>query len=243
VSIGVGMGKGMYDWMAAAFNNAFVANHGSVTSADFKNKAQSRIDFEEGLITEVAVPKLSGDSKEALYFDVSFEAERVRHGKAKGEDISAQIGKAQKAWLCSNYYVEIGHLPCKRVASIEPFSWKCAVTPDLVGAFNEPTKHPCKVDVPNIKLNISMGDYDEWADYAAKWFVGGERAEDTDEMQGRIVFLKPDMKTEIGEIELQQVGLVSFKKDDMEANAEKIARFTAELYVEKMLFKIKEYDA
>ena len=62
-------------------------------------------------------------------------------------------------------------------------------------------------------------------------------------MQGRIVFLKPDMKTEIGEIELQQVGLVSFKKDDMEANAEKIARFTAELYVEKMLFKIKEYDA
>ena len=35
----------------------------------------------------------------------------------------------------------------------------------------------------------------------------------------------------------------AFSKDDFEANSEKIARFSVELYVEKMDFKISEYDA
>ena len=62
-------------------------------------------------------------------------------------------------------------------------------------------------------------------------------------MNGRIVFLGPDMKKELGEITLDRVGFKKFSKDDLEANSEKIARFSAELYVEKMTFKINVYDA
>ena len=59
----------------------------------------------------------------------------------------------------------------------------------------------------------------------------------------RIVFLDPDMNKELGEITLQNVGFKKFSDDDAEANSEKIKRFNVELYVEKMVFAIKEYDA
>jgi hypothetical protein len=241
-SIGIGMGKGMYDWIRMSFDKAYMPKNGSFTAADFDYKAQARIDFESALITSVTVPTLDGSSKDAAYFDVEFEPEKVRWSKGGGEDIRSKLGPKQKAWLCSNFRFELGGLPTQRVAKIDSFTWKCSVTPDQIGIHREPTKHPAKVTVPDIKVSISYADHQAWADWAKKWFVDGHHLEG-DELNGRIVFLGPDMTKELGEITLENVGLKSFSDDDMEANSEKIKRFTAELYVEKMKFGIKEYDA
>ena len=241
-SIGIGMGKGMYDWIRMSFDKAYIPKNGSFTAADFDYKAQARIDFESALITSVTVPALDGASKDAAYFDVEFEPEKVRWSKGGGEDIRGKLGPKQKAWLCSNFRFELGGLPTHRVAKIDSFTWKCSVAPDMIGIHREPTKHPAKVTVPDLKVSISYADHQPWADWAKKWFVDGHHLE-SDELNGRIVFLGPDMQKELGEISLENVGLKSFSDDDMEANSEKIKRFTAELYVEKMKFVIHEYDA
>src|SRR5438876_505819 len=62
-TIGIGMGKSMYDWIQAAFDKGYITKNGAFTSADFNYKAMSRMDFMNALITSVTVPKLSGDSK------------------------------------------------------------------------------------------------------------------------------------------------------------------------------------
>jgi T4-like virus tail tube protein gp19 len=240
-TVGIGMGKGMYDWIQAAFDKGYMTKNGAFTSADFNYKAMSRLDFMNALITSVTVPKLDGSSKDAAYFDVEFEAEQVRWSKGDQSDIRGKIGPKQKAWLCSNFRVEIGSLPCSRVATVDTFTWKCSVAPDQIGIFREPTKHPAKVTVPEIKLSISHADHDAWAQAAKKWFVDGHHLEG-DEMTGRIVFLDPNMTDEIGEVELQNVGFKKFSDEDSEANSEKIKRFNVELYVEKMKFKINSYD-
>lgn len=241
-TIGIGMGKGMYDWIQAAFNNNYITKTGTFTAADFNYKAQSQLTFMGGLVTGVTVPKLDGSSKDAAYFDIEFEAEQVRWAKAGGEDIRGKIGPKQKAWLCSNFRVEIGDLPCSRVASVDSFTWKCSVASDQIGIFREPTKHPAKVTVPELKLAISHADHDKWAQAAKAWFVDGLHTEEH-EMTGRIVFLDPNMKDELGEITLENVGFKKFSDDDSEANSEKIKRFNVELYVEKMTFKISQYDS
>lgn len=241
-TVGIGMGKGMYDWIKQSFDKAYEPKSGYFVSGDFNYKAQSRLDFEDALITSVTVPKLDGSSKDAAYFDVEFEPERVRWSKGGGEDIRSKVGPKQKAWLCSNFRFELGGLPCNRVASIDSFTWKCAIAADMIGIFREPTKHPAKVTVPDLKVSISMADYQAWADDAKKWFVDGQHVE-ANEYTGRIVFLGPDMKEEQGEITLENVGFKKFSKDDNEANSEKIARFNVELYVERMTFKINQYDA
>ena len=145
----------------------------------------------------MTVPKLDGSSKDAAYFDVEFEAEQVRWAKGGGEDIKGKIGPKQKAWLCSNFRVEIGALPCARIATVDSFTWKCAVASDQVGIFREPTKHPAKVTMPDLKFSISYADHQAWADAARKWFVDGHH-EEQHEMTGRIVFLDPNMKDELG---------------------------------------------
>jgi len=241
-TVGIGMGKELYEWIKAAFDKGYVTKSGALTAADFNYKAMSVQSFQNALITSLTVPKLDGSSKDAAYFDVEFEAEQVRWSKGGGEDIRGKVGPKQKAWLCSNFRVEMGGLPCSRIASVDSFTWKCAVASDQIGIFREPTKHPAKVTVPDVKLAISMADYQAWADAAKKWFVDGQHLEEN-EMQGRIVFLNPNMKDEIGEIELQNCGFKKFSKDDMEANSEKIARFNVELYVEKMVFKLNYADA
>jgi len=241
-TIGIGMGKGMYDWIKAAFDKGYQTKNGTFTSADFNYAAQSSLTFMNALITEVTVPKLDGSSKDAAYFDVGFEVEQVRWAKGDGENINGKIGPKQKAWLCSNFRFELGGLPCNRVATIDSFTWKCAVAADMVGIFVENTKHPAKVTVPDLKVSISYADHKAWSEAAKKWFIDGDRLE-SDEMQGRITFLSPNMKDELGWIDLQNVGFKKFSDDDAEANSEKIKRFNVELYVEKMLFNLKEFDA
>jgi hypothetical protein len=241
-TVGIGMGKGMYDWIKQSFDKSYSMKNGWLVSGDFNYKAQTRLDFEDALITEVVVPKLDGSSKDAAYFDITFEPERVRWSKGGQEDIRSNIGVKQKAWLCSNFRYEMEPLPTSRVASIDSFTWKCAIAADQIGIHREPTKHPAKVTVPDLKVSISMADHQAWADDARKWFIDGNH-EDGNEYTGRIVFLGPDMKKELGDITLTHVGFKKFSKDDLEANSEKIARFQVELYVEKMEFKINEYDS
>jgi len=242
-TIGIGMGKEMYEWMKAAFDKGYVTKDGALTAADFNYKAQSVLDFKRALITEITVPKLDGSSKDACYFDIGFEPEEVRWLKGGGEDIRGKVGTKQKQWLCCNFRIEIGGLPCTRIATVDSFTWKCAVATDMVGTLVENSKHPAKVTVPDLKLGISMADHQAWADAAKKWFVDGVRTEDKDEMTGSITFLAPDLKTELGRIDLQNVGFKKFSEDDREANSEKIARFNVELYVEKMTFMISAFDA
>lgn len=242
LSIGIGMGNEIYQWIKAAFQKGYVTKNGSITSGDFNYKAQSVQEFYDALITEVTVPKLSGDAKEAAYFDIGFEAERVRWSKGGGEDLKGKVGPAQKAWLCSNFRFKMGDLPCDRTASIDSFTWKCAVASDQVGIFHEATKHPAKVTVPDLKFSISMADYQPWADAAKSWFVDGNH-EESNEMDGSIEFLGPDMKKPIGSIQLFNCGFKSFKQDDAEANSEKIKRFNVEMYIERMEFNIDYFDA
>jgi hypothetical protein len=241
-TIGIGMGKEMYDWIKASFDKGYITKDGTFTSADFDYKAQSEMTFSSALITEVTVPKLDGSSKDAAYFDIGFEAEMVRWAKGTGDDIRAKLGPKQKQWLCANFKVTIGNLPCSRIASVDSFTWKCAVAPDQIGTVNECTKHPAKVTVPDLKLSISYADHQAWADAARKWFIDGARREE-DEMTGSIVFLGPDMETELGSIDLLNVGFKKFSDEDAEANSEKIKRFNVELYVEQMKFTIKYFDA
>lgn len=241
-TIGIGMGNECYQWIKAAFDKGYVTKSGALTSADFNYKAMSVQEFSNALITSLTVPKCDAASKDAAYFDLEFEAEQVRWKKGGGEDIRGKVGPKQKAWLCSNFRLEMGGLPTDRVSTVDSFTWKCAVAADQVGIFREPTKHPAKVTVPDLKFSISMADYQAWADAAKKWFVDGQHLEEN-ELTGRLVFLNPNMKDEIGEIELLNCGFKKFSKDPSEANSEKIARFNVEMYVEKMVFKLNYFDA
>jgi len=241
-TIGAAMGKGMYEWIKQSFDKAYAAKSGTLTAGDFDYKAQSSLTFNGALITSVGFPKLDGSSKDAIYLDVEFDVEQCRWAPGDGKKIEGTYAPKQKAWLASNFKFDMAGLPCERVATVDAFTWKCAVAADQIGIFREPTKHPAKVTVPDVKVSVSMADYDKWAEKAKSWFIDGKHL-GGDEMQGAITLLGPDMKQEVGRIELKNCGFKKFSKQTFEANSEKIARFDVEFYVEGMTFHMDYTDA
>lgn len=242
VKMGIGMGKGMYEWIKLAFDKKFEHRSGAFTAADFDFKATSTLTFHDALITSVTVPKLDGSSKEACYFDIGFDSERIEHAKAGGESLKSKIAAKQKSWIGSNFKFEMDGLDTKTTAVIESFTWKCAVTRDYQGGTQWAEIAPAAVTVPNVKVQIGYREHDSWAKWAKSWFVDGKR-EDGDEKNGRIVFTAPDQDRELGHIDLIHCGLAKFEDAESKANAEGIKRFTAELYVEEMKFNLNYTDA
>lgn len=244
ITVGAGMGQGMAKWIQQSFDKAYVPKNGTVTVANFDFKAESQMTFQSALITSVGFGKLSGDSKEPIYLDIEFQPEQVRWAKGDQKVITGKYGIKPKAWLASNFIFEMGSLPCQRVASIDAFTWKCACSPDQVGVTREPTYHPAKVTVPDIKVSISMADYDPWAQAAKKWFVDGHHL-GGDEMQGSITLLGPAMDPgkPVGKIDLINCGFKKFSKQAFESGKEGIARFDVEFYVEALKFTLNEYEA
>jgi len=229
---GIGMGKGMYGWIKSALNTGGGTRGGAFKLADFNDKVTSIFQFLNASLTDLTVPKLDGSSKDVGAFDVRFEAETVRWSKGASEELPGKPGSKTKAWLCSNFRVTIGTLPCTRVATIDSFTWHC---PAPIA------QHKPVVLVPDLRLTISIADYDAWTVAAKKWFIDGEHAE-ANEMTGKITFLAPNLADELGSIDLLNIGFKKFERPVALANSESIERFAVELYVEKMMLNIKEYD-
>lgn len=242
VEFGMGMSKGFYEWIAQSFRKSHITKNGSIIAADFDYYSQSIREFYNAQITEVTVPALDGSSKEPAYMTLKFEPERIRYLKGDGNQIQGQIGPSTKKWLCSNFRLELGDLPCERVAKIDSFTWKQSVIKDEVGSFREPTKHPAKVEVPNLKLTISMADVEPWQAWHESFVIQGACSE-ADEIDGSITFLGPDMSEELARIDLFHCGIISMQAAKSEANKEEVARFEVEMYVEEMAFEYMVTDA
>lgn len=241
--LGLGMGKGMYEWIKASFAQTNVRRDGAFKVADANGKVQSSLNFNGGIMTSVTVPKLDGSSKESGFLDIAFQAEQVRWALAPGEDISHVVARPGKAWVTSNFKLSLGNLPCARVAAVDAFTWRCEPAADSVGVLREPTTHPAKVTVPDIRLTISAADFLPWAEAAKKWFVDGQRM-DGDEMQGRITLLDPTLNdaNAMGWIDLVNVGFKSFTPPEADTAADRLLTFSVELYVEQMRFSLKALE-
>lgn len=237
-SIGMGMGQAMYEWMKGAFAQGARRADGTLATADVNFRQRSQITFEDALLTAVTVPRLDAASKEPGAFDIEFAPARVRWAKGDGSDIRHAHGSKQQPWVCSNFRFSLGTLPCARVAGIESFTWRCAATP---GAGPGTPGQAVAVTVPDLRISISLADYDAWAQAAHAWFVEGRHLE-ADEMDGVITLLTPDLQTPLGEIVLGNVGFKRFSQLPAADGSDALYRFTVDLYVERMSLRLVQFE-
>jgi phage tail-like protein len=245
VEVGMAMGKPLYDWIKSSFDRSFARRSGEIISADFEYKTQRAIVFDDALITECTFPALDAGSKEPAYMTVTFDPERLRHERRNGKKLSDKGGTKTKKWLPSNFRFKLADLPCDRVAKIDSFTLKQTVVKDRVGKSTKSTKstkHPTKVEVPNLKVTFSAADAESWEDYFQSFVMDGKCA-DGDELVGQVHFLAPNHKTVLGRIDLLHVGIISLRPVNYKANKEQVAAMEAELYVEEMKLHFDVADA
>jgi hypothetical protein len=216
-TFGGGMGEGMRGWIAEALDSGPATRSGSLGVPASAGAPAWSLAFSGARLSAVGFPSLDGASKEPAYLTAEFAARQVRWEKAG--PVPAEPPRKAKGWLRSNFRVEIGGLPCNRVARVEAFTWTCAAD----GA----------VSIPDIRLAISRADLGPWEEAARRWFIEGAHR-DRDEMSGRITLLAPDLQEALATVELGNVGLRRFSHEDRDGPDDGSSRFAVELYVEKL---------
>jgi hypothetical protein len=232
ISAVIGIGeKQMMDWIAQAWNGNYPRKSGSIVSMDFNYNPERAVDFSDAFLTETTVPKLDGSSKDAGYFTVKIQPEKLAFSKGGGASKPA-VGSKQKAWLTSNFRFDMDGLDGTRVASIESFTVGQSIARDI-GDVRETIKSPGRIEFPNLKLSISQTSMASWLTWYTDFVVNGNN-DDQHEKKGAIVLLGPDLKAELARINLLNCGIYRLVSGPFEANSETIRRFTAELYCERM---------
>jgi len=235
--ISMGMGKPVWEWIQASWQQNFQQKNCELQLCNFNHEVQVVRTFQDAYITKVTTPALDGGSKEAGYFTVEINPSSIRYEQGDGKRIVGVENLNAKKWLCSNFRVELGDLPCQRVAKVDSFSWEQKIVDVRRGSMREYGMEPATLTIPNIKLSISMADVEPWAAWHKSFVIDG-KCTDLDELSGAITFLGPDMREELAVISLNHVGMISMEQQALEASAEQVARFDVELYVEEMGFEM-----
>lgn len=238
ISVGMSMGKSLYEWIKASLDKQHLRKDGSIVSGSFDYKAMAQRSFFGALITEIGIPAFDASSKDTAFFTVKFDPEKIEYADGDGSDLKGIVNTKQKSWMCSNFRFRLGDLPCTRVNKIDAFTIKQTTVQDDVGEQRIATKEPGKLEIPNLKVTFSAADVKPWAEWFKTTVIDGAGKGDAGELSGAIEFMSHDMTQVLGSVDLFNVGIFSLNVEKFEANADKISRYTAELYVERMALNL-----
>ena len=226
--------KPVTEWIKSTWAGKAPRKDVRLQLADYNYSVKGEREFSNAIITGTTIPTLDAGSKNTAYLKVTVAPERVQEMGGSGA-VAKSGNKAQKAWLVSSFRFELGDLPGKRVSRIESFTVGQKVAEDNVGISREPTKQSGTLVFPDLKVTLSAADAEPWAKWHTDFVVNG-KSDDDQEKNGAIVFLAPNLKDELGRVNLFNCGIFRFGAERVEANADKAGRVTADLYCERMEF-------
>jgi hypothetical protein len=226
VGLGMSMGKPMLEWIQSTLDFSAPRKGGSVVTLNASNQAQRYRHFHDALITEITIPALDGSSKDAAFFTIKIQPDRITYAKGDDAVIKPAVNSRQKKWLCSNFRLRLGHLASMRVARIDALTIKQSAGGPGAG-----------LEIPNLKVTFSAVDAGGWEDWFRDFVIDGNNGP-RNELDGAIELLDASASGILGSIALSRVGIFSLREEKQDANTDAIARCVAELYVEQMAIDI-----
>jgi hypothetical protein len=226
IHIGMAISKSLSDWINTSWRSRPPRFDGSVLACDFDLSIQSERVFKNALIREITIPALDASAKTPGLLSVRFSPEKVQYKKGEGK-LDAPLLSKQKLWQSGNFRLEIENLDTSGVQKIDSFSISTSNT----------SPRTRKIDFPDLKISLSANFSEGWHEWFDDFVIHGNNGDDR-ERKGTLVFLSPDLQTELGRIDLHHLGIFALSPD--ESGTGDINKLTAELYCERMELKIGE---
>jgi hypothetical protein len=237
MQLGFSMSKAVYDWISASWQMNYRRKTGAIVAADFNYDVRRRREFSDALITETTIPACDGSSKDPAYMTLKFSPESTLVVPATGKVAAPQPGTQQKTWLPSNFRLDIKGLDCTRVNKIEAFTVKQGIVTDDVGESRDTTREPGKLEFPNLVISLAQTGGQSWLDWFEDFVIRGNNGQEN-EKNGSLVFLSPNLQTELARVDFFNLGIFKITDGPQEAGSDSIARHTASLYVERMALTV-----
>jgi hypothetical protein len=237
LGVELGMTADVYEWIAGSWAGKPNRRNGAIVEADANLDVKRRREFHDALVTETTVPALDASAKTPAELTVKVAPESITSTKGSGK--LTRAAAKQKQWLVANFRLELGDLDAKTVSKIDAFTVKQTVVADDIGARRDFQLEPGHVEFPNLRVTLAESGAQTWSDWFDDFVVKGNNGDDR-EKNGSIVFLDPSLKQELGRVDLKNVGIFALRRQS--SAGDRVARVTAELYVESMELKWKSFS-
>jgi len=218
LSFDLSLDKVVYEWIAQAWAGNATPRGGSLIELDPNNQARAELTFENAVVAASTVPAMDAASKTPCVLNVRLVAAVTGRHAPSGPAVGV-TAKPKKAWLPSNFRLELGDLDTKRVSKVE--------------AFTVPTGEKGAVDFPDLRVELAETSSEKWTSWHEEFVVQGKN-DDQHEKAGALVFLAPDQKAELGSVKLAGVGIYRLARPPAREGQEQVSRIQASLYCERM---------
>jgi hypothetical protein len=136
---------------------------------------QSYRHFRNALIEAITVPRMDVSINDPAWFRIVFTQEAVT--AARGDNSLLTVAHVtQKTWLCCNFRLRVGDLPCSNVSTIDSFTIARRAS---AGAFADAGgTDPTRVAFPNLTIAVGAADVKPWQDWFNDFVVAGNSGPD-----------------------------------------------------------------
>ena len=229
------MPKSLFDWVNSTLNMTPLRKSGAIVTADFNRKEQSRLQFNNAVISEIAFPVLDAGSRETGFLTVKFAPEFTTPLAGKGTDVSGVLAQktASKAWLPANFKLTIPGLDCTRVSKIDAFAIKQKVVQDPLGQTRDFVKEPGKLEFPNLAVYLPEASAGTFYAWFQDMVMKGNSAEQNERV-GTLELLDPTLKGSLLTVTFQHLGIFAFAPEKVASATDAIRRVKVEMYCEQI---------
>jgi hypothetical protein len=231
LELDLSLDRSLYDWLGATWAGKAPRKSGTLSAIHAGGNARATREFHNALISETIFPALDASSKEPAFLTVLLAPERVSTVASAGGKPPAGAAKG-KAWLASNFRLEIDGLDTSRVSRVEGLRFKQTLASS--SSAREPGKQATGVQLENLRVTLAEAGADSWRSWHEDFVIKGNSS-DKSERTGRVLLLAANLKDELARIELSNLGIVALRP---RASASGPSQLEAELYVERMGFTL-----
>ncbi len=239
VQVGMSMSEEFYDWISSFFDGNVIRKNGRILAADFHYKVRAQRVMYEMLISEVTLPTLDAQDKNACHMSVTLVPEKVIFEKGGDETLKpATLKNRQKLWTSNNFEFHIDGFEdiCHRVSKVEGFTIKQEIHEYQAGNLEHAMRVPGRLEIPNLTFHLPESDARPFIDYFSKHTMSRQHAQDAPRGTGQLAFRGHDGKT-LGLVDLYGIDLFSVEPSKSDSGSEEIKTVKIEITVEEMGFE------
>jgi hypothetical protein len=236
LTCGAGMSPDFYQWIKATVDRHPVAKSGAIVASDVTGRALYRLQWTNGLLTEIGFPACDATSMSPVRMTVKITP-------ASSQMIFPATGASRgvlpvKRWASNNFRLTIlgCQTACAHVNAIDAIVLK-EVVPGAgapAGALRAVQIGTRLLEIPNLCLSAVEADATEFYKWYEDFLVKGQNAP-ANEKTGTLEYLAIDNKP-IFTLSFSGLGIFKFAPEKVEAGVPTIRRVRAEMYCNSIGF-------
>jgi hypothetical protein len=236
LQVGMSMSPPFYDWISGFFEGKVERRDGAIVAGDFHYNERARREMYHMLISEVTLPALDGEDKNACFMTIGIAPERVEFKKGTNNKLNPGPMQKQKLWTPANFQFKVDGFEqeCRRVTKVDSFTIKQQILDYPQGGQRDKLRVPGFLEFPNITFYVPESDSQKFFDHYKKHVLDGKPQAEP-RLTGEIEFRDQD-GSGLCSIALAGVDLASVQPAKMTATSDDVKTVKIEISVESMVF-------